>query len=501
MKLLTHLEKRFEVWALLFISFIFFLLRLPSLFEPYWYGDEGIYHAIGDSMRSGNILYSEIWDNKPPLLYIIYAVFGSDQFAIRLFSLITGLLTVILFYFLAKRIFTNEKLTLLTTSLFAFFYGIPLLEGNIANAENFILFFVLFAANIIYRHAAGIHEKKKETFLPFIRPPYTLFVAGVLIGTAFLIKIVAVFDLFAFVFFLLLLHMVDKKIMQIPYAFLTQLKYILSGFFFPFSVAIFYFLFNDALGEFITAVFFSNVDYVNFGNNFFIPQGFLLLKSLLLIGILLLISRVRKKISLPELFILIWFIFAVFNAFFSQRPYTHYMLVVLPSYVLLFGLLFTKTPMKKLYALILIGITFIAVSYFNFFPLKKTMDYYGNFVQFMTGQKKLPEYQSFFDSQTPRIYDVAYYLKSHLDPQDQIFIWGNAAQIYTLSQTVPVGRYTVAYHIINRDDAITETNKAIIEKKPKYIVIYPNVGSVDISLSDYAYKVSIHEANIYERIY
>ena len=28
-------------------------LRIPSLFEPYWYGDEGIYLTIGQAMRHG----------------------------------------------------------------------------------------------------------------------------------------------------------------------------------------------------------------------------------------------------------------------------------------------------------------------------------------------------------------------------------------------------------------------------------------------------------------
>ena len=62
----------------LFISvvvLIFSLLRLPSVIEPYWYGDEGIYEVLAQAMNQGRGLYSGIWDNKPPLLYIIYANF------------------------------------------------------------------------------------------------------------------------------------------------------------------------------------------------------------------------------------------------------------------------------------------------------------------------------------------------------------------------------------------------------------------------------------------
>ena len=68
MKLLARLEKSHSFWFLLIISSLFFLLRLPSLFEPYWYGDEGIYQAVAMLVNNGAHLYSGAWENKPPLL-------------------------------------------------------------------------------------------------------------------------------------------------------------------------------------------------------------------------------------------------------------------------------------------------------------------------------------------------------------------------------------------------------------------------------------------------
>ncbi len=54
---------------LLIIILLMILLRIPSLFEPYWYGDEGIYLTLGQAIRKGLLLYRDIHDNKPPLLY------------------------------------------------------------------------------------------------------------------------------------------------------------------------------------------------------------------------------------------------------------------------------------------------------------------------------------------------------------------------------------------------------------------------------------------------
>ncbi len=96
-------------------------------------------------MRQGRLLYSGIWDNKPPLLYIFYSIFNSDQFALRTVSLIFGLLSVFAFFFLAKKLFKSNKVIYVTAFIFTFLFGIPLIEGNIANAENFMLLPILTA--------------------------------------------------------------------------------------------------------------------------------------------------------------------------------------------------------------------------------------------------------------------------------------------------------------------------------------------------------------------
>src|SRR5258708_5448330 len=98
-KLLKHLESRKEFWFLFTTSVVFFFLRLPSFFEPYWYGDEGIYEVIGFALNKGRGLYTGIWDNKPPFLYLLYALFNGNQPIVRIASCMVGILSVIVFYF------------------------------------------------------------------------------------------------------------------------------------------------------------------------------------------------------------------------------------------------------------------------------------------------------------------------------------------------------------------------------------------------------------------
>ena len=138
------MKKQAELFLGGIVTF-FAALRFPSLFEPYWYGDEGVYQVVGTAIRQGRILYSEIWDNKPPILYLIYALFNGEQFYVRLASLIVGIGTIVVFYYLAIKIFKNLYSIYFSTAFFALMFSLPVLEGNIANAENFMLLPVIGA--------------------------------------------------------------------------------------------------------------------------------------------------------------------------------------------------------------------------------------------------------------------------------------------------------------------------------------------------------------------
>ena len=150
---LRQIESSHHFWYALGISFLFFLLRLPSLFEPFWYGDEGIYETLGLAISRGRVLYTQIWDNKPPLLYYTYALFHGDQFLVRLLSLFVGISCILIFFALCQRIFNAQKRsTFIATATFAILFGLPFIEGNIANAENFMLLPIITAAYIIYTY-------------------------------------------------------------------------------------------------------------------------------------------------------------------------------------------------------------------------------------------------------------------------------------------------------------------------------------------------------------
>lgn len=486
MKILNRLEKSFPFWFLLLTSFFFFLLRWPSLFEPYWYGDEGVYQAVGMLINSGAPLYSGAWENKPPLLLVIYAILNSDQFLVKIASLIFGLISVWFFYLTVRRLFPKSKnAVMIATFVYTFLFGINLIEGNIANAENFMMLPILASA---YLFTSGDFVKK-------LWETKTYFLAGLILSFAFLTKVVAVFDFLAFSTFIILNYeknskeIIRKKLF--PFA---------LGFIIPVIATTLYFLFNGNFKEFMNAFILRNISYVGHENELLIPQGLLFLKIFLLISFLLFLYLRRKNISKNVLFVLIWFGFSLFNAYFSQRPYAHYLIILLPSFCLMIAVIIAEKK-ERLFTILVLLFTVILINKTFTIKTEKILPYYLNLISFCMDKKSVNDYQTFFDRQTPRDYLLANYIKSNTKENERIFIWGNNAQVYKLTNKTPIFRYTVAYHALSFPNGISEMESAIKTVKPKYVIIMPDVPSFPLSLWGYTEKINIEQMVIYEKFF
>jgi len=91
-----------RVWAywgtrpLLVGLFVAVLYGLPGLGYPYG-RDQGTFHYVGQWWLEGFIPYKDSFDNKPPGIYLVYALsialLGAHQIAIRVLDLLTTILT------------------------------------------------------------------------------------------------------------------------------------------------------------------------------------------------------------------------------------------------------------------------------------------------------------------------------------------------------------------------------------------------------------------------
>lgn len=450
----------------LFLIFIFvfnLLLRLPSLFEPYSYADEGIYLVLGQALRKGLVWYREIHDNKPPMLYLLAAIAGS-VFWLRMVLLISNFLNICLIYRLAKKFF-EERISLLVMLIFAIFSTIRLFEGQMANAEIFMILPTSAAVLLMARYAIRDTRYGKERKVSTVS-----LLAGGLFSMATLFKVPAAFDLAGICFFLIFLS--GKEILQS----IKQVVLIGLGFVIPILATVVYYWSKGALLQYLRAAFLQNIGYLSSwgtgSHQANITQSGLLQRGIILLAILLCLFLLRKRAGKEFLLVMTWFFFSLFGALLSERPYPHYLMQVVPAVSLIIGFLFSKSNLQKLGALGGVGILIFSFVHFRFWHYE-TIPYCQTFYQYLLGRKTKQEWWGYFGDQIERVYQTGEVVKKETDPEERIFVWGTEPGIYYLSERLPVGRYTVSYHIKDFK-AYEETREALEIYQPRLIVKLAN---------------------------
>ena len=453
----------FEVSEPLLLLFILaFLLRLPTLFEPYWYGDEGIYLTLGLAIRKGLTLYRDIHDNKPPLLYLIAALSG-NQFWFRSILLFWNLINVWLIYELGKLIFKRQLPAAVAGFLFILFSLLP--EGNIANGEVFMIMPVTAGMlilckvlNVKTQFRRGLGAKLKAYFL-----------SGVLFSLGFLFKAPAIFSFLAALIFLAFFSKQKKSSLLN-----TQFFILIAGFcFLPLLSFIFYWS-HGALFQYWTAAFTQNAGYVSswggkWGSSLFSLSSGFTQRGLILTSLILILFFLRRRLSWEFLLVSLWFFIDLFASLLSARPYPHYLIQVAPALALLATFVIGRRKiLEKILASAAIFLLIFSFIFYKFWRYP-VWTYYANFFRFAAGRESKEQYFAFFDKRVNNTYKLAGIVKKLTNQNDNIFVWGNEPYLYALSERLPPGRYMVAYHIIDFN-GWQETTQAIKKKRPTLII-------------------------------
>lgn len=469
---------KFKYWIVLF--FIFLILRFPSLFEPYWYGDEGIYLVLGQAIRKGITLYSHIHDNKPPTLYYL-AAFTQTVFGFRLLLLFFMAPTIYFFHRLSQ-FFLSPKGSKIATFIFLILTSIPLVEGTIANAEVFMLLPTIVGVLLL------VKPKPKVKNIIF---------SGLLLGIAFTIKIPVAIE-FAFLCLWLFIDNLDslkKAFFKIKNILIFSIAFLL-----PITFWGIYYYLQGAFIPFLNASLFQNFGYLSSWSTgtqtSSVSSGGVVTRfiTLLIFWALIFLLKNREIISKKFSFLLFWFSATIFGSLLSGRPYPHYLIQVLPPLTLIIVecLDFKERKKQILSACSLFLFTIIVFKFqFYFYPV---FSYYSNFYSYAVGQKSTVDYRNYFGSQTNNIYQISDFIKTNTDPTDKIFVWGDQAYIYALSDRLPSSKYTVSYHIADFNGYQSTMDK-IKANLPKFIVFYQMPGrsfpDLDNFINNYYYAVKV----------
>jgi hypothetical protein len=485
-------------------------LRLPSLVEPYWYGDEGIYSAVASEMTQGELLYRDIWDHKPPGIYLVYAgtqQFGLQQlFVLKFINLVLGALAV----YLALKLFdeiiralnkdTHEskdkplsRATLLAKAILgitlAVLLGSTSLEGNIFNAENVFICTTAAAALLYLRWRPNWSLQRLRT--QFLRAAAIGLIAG--IGLYF--KLHPLLDLGALLFLMLFDRYMQLngsyKVHSIIKA-LAPLAIVVLAAFSPLILTGVYYALIGNFSNFWEAVVTYNFGYSGTFQStslglLFLPDTFGVKTVLLGLAALgLWFMQTRKTLNPVMGFTILWVLAAFFGALISSRPYAHYLLQALIPATLLIALalrtfLFIQDErqlLKLSWTILLIyaGLSlFMKGSKVDWGYLKPSYlpNGYAYISQRLLGNDSgRSQWYAEFNSDAERTWNLAQWLKPYAG--EEVFFWGNNPWIYKLSGIRNPLKYTVYFHIDDKNSA--SVLQQLEDKKLSYFLVDSNFG-------------------------
>jgi len=468
------------------------LLRLPNIYEPYWYGDEGIYLTVGQGMRRGMELYAHIVDHKTPLIYLISSLSGT-LLGLKLWLIVSSLISTGLFYLILLKLLKNPWQRAVALVAMVLSTTLPAFEGNIANGEIILMPFTLGG---IYLGWMGVFGEKNINLKK-------LFWSGVLFGLAILTKVPAGAELAAMGIFITLYFVQERRKVK---DFLTEVGILAAGVILTIGLSILYFGLKGILSEYIDLGLFYNFRYIQDWQQPFTHPWVIFLLSmkgrlLLLVSYLVMVWIGYKKLPREYVFGLLWFGFSLFAALLSLRPYPHYFIQVLPAAALLMGFMVTREIKPWLISSSLIVTAYLVMKFLGFshYP---TIAYYQNYWEYMVGKKDETSYGAWFDGQVPATYEMARWLKLRTKPEDRIFIWGNQPMVFALADRSPATRFFMDFHIASFG-AFEETLTSLRQTPPEYILDYRNDSQsfpefYSMLTNEYVMVETINQATVYK---
>ena len=443
------------------ILFATFIFRFPSLFEPFWYGDEGIFAAVARNLNFGGTLYATAWDNKPPMIYLTYAlifnVFGVSMFWLRLITAIVVLSTAAALYEISLKILGTKR-ALLATFIFGAVTSLRIIEGNLALTEIFMILPIILAMLIAI--------KRNYDYI-------SLFSAGFLFAIASLYKQVGALEAAALGIYLFL---ACAKFTEF-----IKKGFILScGFMIPYGVTIGYFAPKNLVGDYIFAAY--TYYRIYFGES---PQYQVLINILKFLPIIAAISygfykKIKGHVDLSHL-ILLWTACSFLGSYFSGRTYGHYLVQATPAFALIISSINLKPKLEKLgifFGLVFfIPLIFLTKLLFTDFlsagPINQ-IGYWKNFIEYTGNRKSASSYNSYFDNNVNRIMALDDFLRVNNAYGKSVYIWGDFPWLYAIADLKDPSRYVTSFHVFGVPNGQNEVAENLYNSPPDYIIKPPS---------------------------
>lgn len=461
------MSRKYRNIAILLIVGMTFLLRVPFLSVPPE-RDEGVYAVVAETILDGGVPYRDAVLWRAPAIFYTYAalfkLFGETVGAIRIGAAVFALLTLLIVFRLASRLY-GENTGLLAALLFGVFSSGPLIQGGLGNTEVFMMLPAVAATYAFYLW----HKEQRNSYL---------LLAGILAGISCLFKEATLPNL---LFFFVFLPLATNP-------FKTGLKMLLKGyvllsigFAIPITIFLSYLFVNGALSDYLIGTYNWNSSYGSHDFSLFkrrlIDRGIYSLgreySFLWLSAALFVFLTIVKERTVDNMYVILWIMFSFVGVCLGSKFFPHYFIQMIPSLSIasgsaIFNLykglreqrIIVKMPSYIYVALLLLSLGYAIKtdykSYLFYTPDEISKEIYGD--EIFVNYKKIAEY-----------------VRERTKPSDYIYQNRWDSGIYFLARRRPPTKYIEHYAIQATKDvkkSMDELRDDILIKKPKYIIWY-----------------------------
>jgi hypothetical protein len=412
--------------------------------------DEGTYFAVAQAMDHGYTLYRDIWENKPPVLYLGYAAvyhwIGPSLLAVRLAAALSALVCVALVAFLARRF--SPEWWLVAALLAGLLLGVPFLEGTTANAEIFLIAWTSLGVFLAFRGRPAL--------------------AGLCLALAVSIKAVGAFDAAALGLYLTL----NGEALQpgprraLPY---------LAGLALGLGALAVACAWAGILRPMLSDAVLYDLGYVGHANGGGLPW-LAMVKAAVLIG--LTIPLLRRP------FPYLWLLWAAAGALVSGRFFGHYGLQAVPPLCLAAGLWLRRGAAARFSSralLLALPVCFIGLAAASALVgwgmaasghdsiLARRLQWYPNFIRLVLRTESYSTYRGQVDDHVNRNIRVAEEIRRL--PPGRLLVWGNTPWIYVLSERLPATPYTSSLRQPEVPGETAALARAVALRRPRVLVV------------------------------
>ena len=314
------------------IAYIFLFSNSTSLIVPDYYSfDSAIFQVIGKSWGRGIVPYSQCFDHKGPVIFLVNAIgykLGIGKVGVAIIQWLFMVPTFYLIYRLAK-LFLNEKLSLISTILSYVVLKITYSGGNLT--EEYSLICIMFSLYVGFKYLKKLDFDKEETI---IYPWKYGIVNGASFMGMFLLRVTNSISICCLVFIVLIILLIHKKFKNVLQ---NIIGFILGALiiFLPFAI---YFIVKDSFYDMMFGTIIYNVLYAS--ESSFALSGAVILalySSLMMIIVSLfhILSTNRKK-DVMGIYMLVTSITSLI-LFMRMNGYEHYYMITLPYFVISVG--------------------------------------------------------------------------------------------------------------------------------------------------------------------